>query len=65
MITTKQAEIVTKLLHQNIKLLGPRILDITACWGVPDSVYRDTPAAGDWEKFNITDNKGEVALAKL
>jgi len=65
MITPAQSESATKLLHSNVKALAPRILDITACWGVPDSVYRDTPCASSWEQFNVTDNKGEVISAKL
>lgn len=56
----------TQLAHTLVKQLAPQVLNVTQCWGIPEAVYRDTPAASSWSEFNRADNQGEVlGRAKL
>ena len=60
MLTQAQFAKATQLLHEGVKALSPQVLNITDAWGIPAAVYRDTPAAGQWDEFNRDDNQGEI-----
>lgn len=58
-LSQADCQTVFKYSRQSCSELAPHVLDLMDCFGVPNWAIQ-APIALDWQKYNQTDNRGEV-----
>eukprot|EP00958_Prasinococcus_capsulatus_P002260 scaffold203_cov386-Prasinococcus_capsulatus_cf.AAC.22 len=56
----RQALEIQRTKRRLCKEMSGATTDLVAAFGIPEHLL-DAPICGDWEKYNETDNRGEVA----
>ena len=70
LVTPAQQRDAQALLEKIVReTLGPQSLNLVDAWGLPEQVFRESPAASvgpphGWDVFNEQDNQGETFRAK-
>jgi len=60
MLSPEEGKATKVRLSELCKELAPQALNLVDAFGVPDHIVQ-APIALDWEKFNVSDNRGESA----
>jgi len=63
-IDSEQAKLVAPSVRLYAKSLAPFANDLCDSFGIPLQIIQ-APIAGNWELFNVTDNKGEILNQKF